>query len=127
MTRSASQPDPNHTTGRARDKIKTVEELAALARAARDAGGRVVLCHGVFDLLHLGHVRHLEAARAEGTVLMVTVTADAQVHKGPGRPIFGDKLRAEMIAALGYVDWVAVNHAPRADSIYSGSYPAAAK
>jgi rfaE bifunctional protein nucleotidyltransferase chain/domain len=96
--------------GTARDKIKTLAELGQLARDCQTQGRRVVLCHGVFDLLHMGHVRHLEAARREGDVLIVTVTADAYVNKGPGRPVFPERMRAEMLAAIGYVDWVGVNH-----------------
>jgi cytidyltransferase-like protein len=64
----------------------------------------------------VGHVRHLEAARRMGDVLLVTVTADRFVNKGPGRPVFGETLRAEMLASLEYVDWVAINGAPDAVS-----------
>ncbi len=64
------------------------------------AGKIVVQAHGTFDLLHLGHVRHLEAARKLGDVLVVTVTADRFVNKGPGRPVFNAELRAEMLATL---------------------------
>jgi len=93
----------------ARDKVKTVDELAVMVREAQGAGETVVQAHGVFDLVHMGHVRHLEAARREGTVLIVTATADKHVHKGPGRPVFPEELRAEMLAALEYVDAVAIN------------------
>jgi rfaE bifunctional protein nucleotidyltransferase chain/domain len=72
------------------------------------------MAHGVFDLVHLGHVRHLESARRRGDLLIVTVTADAFVNKGPGRPAFTEQLRAEMLGALEYVDWVAINYAPDA-------------
>ncbi len=99
---------------RARDKIKTVDELAEIATRARARGRSVVLAHGVFDLVHMGHVRYLEAARAEGDLLMVTVTADQYVNKGPGRPAFPEMLRAEMVAALEGVYWVAVSYAPTA-------------
>jgi len=88
----------------ARDKVRTIEELAAIADHHRKAGMSVVQAHGSFDLLHLGHVRHLEAARRLGDVLVVTVTADRFVNKGPGRPVFNEALRAEMLAALEYVD-----------------------
>jgi rfaE bifunctional protein nucleotidyltransferase chain/domain len=69
----------------------------------------VVLCHGCFDLLHVGHVRYLEAAASRGDVLVVTVTADGQVGKGPGRPVFPQEQRAELLAALRCVDGVAIN------------------
>ena len=106
-----------------RAKIKSIEDLATLAEATRKAGRKVVLAHGVFDLVHLGHVRHLEAARRYGDLLMVTVTADAFVNKGPGRPAFTDALRAEMLGALEYVDWVGVNHAPDAISLLNTIKP----
>lgn len=107
----------------ARDKILSVEEMAAVAAAERIKGRRVVLCHGVFDLLHMGHVRHLEGARREGDLLCVTLTADKYVNKGPGRPIFGERLRAEMLAAVEYVDWVAVNYGPSAEPVLDTVQP----
>ncbi|HYM72311.1 MAG TPA: PfkB family carbohydrate kinase [Stellaceae bacterium] len=100
----------------ARDKVRTIEELAEIADTHRERGMAVVQAHGTFDLLHLGHVRHLEAAKRLGQVLMVTVTADRFVNKGPGRPVFNERLRAEMLAALEYVDWVAINPSPDAVS-----------
>ena len=69
-------------------------------RSFARVGKTVVQAHGTFDLLHLGHVRHLEAARRLGDVLVVTVTADRFVNKGPGRPVFSGELRAEMLATL---------------------------
>lgn len=101
----------------ARDKVKTLEQLGDIAATARAIGRSVVLAHGVFDLVHMGHVRHLEAAHREGDVLIVTITADAFVNKGPGRPIFPELMRAEMLGALEYVDWVGVNHAPSAETV----------
>jgi rfaE bifunctional protein nucleotidyltransferase chain/domain len=92
-----------------RDKVRTLEEVAKISERLRSAGKIVVQAHGTFDLLHLGHVRHLEAARKLGDVLVVTVTADRFVNKGPGRPVFNAELRAEMLATLEYVDWVAIN------------------
>lgn len=97
--------------------IKTLPELAEISEKAKAAGQTVVLAHGVFDLLHLGHVRHLEKARDMGDVLMVTVTADQFVNKGPGRPVFPEELRAEMLAALGYVDWAGINHEATAEGL----------
>lgn len=90
-------------------KVRTLRELRTLAHQLRLAGRRVVQAHGTFDLLHIGHVRHLEAARRLGDALVVTVTADRFVNKGPGRPVFGEHMRAEMLAALACVDAVAIN------------------
>src|SRR5262249_37229822 len=72
------------------------------------------LCHGVFDLLHPGHVRHLAQARTFGDVLVVTLTPDRYVNKGANRPAFPEGLRAEVLAALGDVDYVAINRWPTA-------------
>lgn len=93
-------------------KILSLDELAALAEQLRGNGKRIVLCHGTFDLLHPGHIRHLQRARGFGDELLVTITADNWVNKGPGRPAFRHELRAETLAALGCVRAVAVNHAP---------------
>ena len=108
---------------RARDKIKSLAELAEIAGVERVNGRALVLAHGTFDLLHMGHVRHLEEARSHGDLLIVTVTADRHVNKGPGRPVFPQQLRAEMLAALSYVDWVAINEAPTAEPVILALQP----
>jgi rfaE bifunctional protein nucleotidyltransferase chain/domain len=82
----------------------------------RARGARVVLTNGVFDLLHVGHLRYLRAARAHGDVLVVGVNADACVVK-PGRPLVPDVERAELVAALGPVDYVVIFDAPTADAL----------
>ncbi len=99
------------------NNILNLDDLAVVAETLRTEGRRVVLCHGMFDLIHLGHVRHLQRAREEGDVLMVTVTADSYSRKGPGRPVFTDVLRAEALAALECVDYVAINHADSAEAV----------
>src|SRR5580704_1827469 len=117
MDSSVAKLIPQPAVGRPpspRAKVRTLAEVAAACEQARRAGQTVVQAHGTFDLLHLGHVRHLEAARRLGDLLVVTVTADRFVNKGPGRPVFSAELRAEMLATLQYVDWVAINNAPDA-------------
>lgn len=96
------------------DKIKNLDELADIIQTLKKERKRIVQCHGVFDLLHPGHIRHFEAARREGEVLIVTVTPDEYVGKGPGRPVFNQRLRVESIAALQCVDYVAINKWPTA-------------
>ncbi len=91
------------------EKIKSIEDLSNISSSARDMNKKVVLAHGVFDLVHLGHVRHLESAKKEGDILIVTITPDEFVNKGPGRPVFNANLRSEMLAALQCVDWVGIN------------------
>ena len=95
-------------------KIQPLSKLGAVARELRAQGRTVALAHGTFDLLHIGHVRHLQAARSHGDVLMVTITGDAFINKGPGRPVFPEALRSEMLAALSIVDYVGIVAAPDA-------------
>jgi rfaE bifunctional protein nucleotidyltransferase chain/domain len=91
-------------------KILSIDELAELSTQFKGGGKKVVLCHGTFDLMHAGHIKYLQKAKSEGDVLFVTITADEYVNKGPGRPVFTEKIRAENLAALACVDYVAINH-----------------
>jgi len=94
------------------NKILSLAGLAEKVAALKKEGKGVVHCHGVFDLLHIGHIRHFEEARKHGDVLMVTVTPDQFVNKGTNRPVFTGALRVEAIAALEVVDFVAINKWP---------------
>lgn len=96
------------TTASIAEKIKSLDELAAILEGLKSEGKRIVHTHGVFDLVHPGHIRHLERASQEGDVLVVTLTADAFVDRGPGRPVFNQRLRAETLGALRSVDFVAI-------------------
>lgn len=97
-------------------KIVDLDALAERVDALKKKGKRVVHCHGVFDLLHVGHIRHFAEARNMGDVLVVTLTPDEYVNKGPHRPAFTHSLRAEMLAALDTIDYVAVNRWPSAET-----------
>ena len=77
-----------------------LEELASLAATWHGENQMIVHCHGVFDLLHPGHIKHLEAAKCEGDRLIVTLTPDRYVDKGPGRPIFDEGMRAYSLASI---------------------------
>ncbi|MCH6551838.1 MAG: adenylyltransferase/cytidyltransferase family protein [Planctomycetes bacterium] len=90
-------------------KLVALSEAASLVRAAQDHRQTVVLCHGCFDIVHPGHIRHLQHAAKLGDRLLVTITGDTVVDKGTGRPLIPQELRAENLAALDCVDWVAVN------------------
>lgn len=103
------------TTTRTARKILPIEELAEEVNNYKAQGKKVVHCHGVFDLLHIGHIRYFEQARKLGDVLIVTLTPDCYVDKGPHRPAFTEKLRAEAIASLSSVDHVAINRWPTAE------------
>ena len=99
---------------RAAEKIVTLDQFVERVAELKAAGKSVVLCHGVFDLLHYGHVLHFEEARRQGDALVVTITPDVYVNKGPGRPAFTEAYRAQVLAALEMVDYVAINKWPSA-------------
>ena len=96
-------------------KIKNIEELSQIMQKVKSEGKKVVLCHGCFDLMHPGHIKYFQAAKKMGDVLAVTITPDRYIDKGPGRPVFNENLRAESIAALECVDYVAINKWPTAE------------
>jgi rfaE bifunctional protein kinase chain/domain/rfaE bifunctional protein nucleotidyltransferase chain/domain len=90
-------------------KVLDSRELNAAREKARRDGKRVVQCHGCFDLVHPGHIRHLRFAKSQGDVLLVSITADSFIRKGAGRPLIPQELRAENLAALDFVDWVHID------------------
>ena len=98
----------------ARRKLHATEDLARLFESLRASGKKIVQCHGVFDLVHPGHLNYFRAAKREGDVLVVTLTTDRYASKAPGRPVFKENVRAEFVAALECVDYVALNDHPSA-------------
>lgn len=94
----------------AADRVHSQAEIARLVETARAAGQRIVFTNGVFDLLHPGHVRYLQEARALGDLLIVGLNADSSVrrNKGSRRPINSEGERAEVLAALASVDAVVI-------------------
>lgn len=94
-------------------------------RANRPTGERLVLTNGCFDLLHVGHVRYLQAARALGDTLLIGVNSDASVRglKGPERPVNAEQDRAEVLAALACVDFVVIFDTPTADALIEAARP----
>jgi len=91
-------------------KIKTLSEAVQLRARLRELGEKVVFTNGCFDILHVGHVRYLNAARALGDALIVGINSDRSVReiKGESRPIVPEEERAEVIAGLGSVDCVCI-------------------
>lgn len=91
-------------------KIKTQEELIKIVQKLKAQGKKVVTTNGVFDILHIGHVRSFEQARKFGDVLIVAINSDSSVKKikGDRRPVIGQKERAEMLAALEIIDYVTI-------------------
>jgi D-glycero-beta-D-manno-heptose 1-phosphate adenylyltransferase len=107
-------------------KIVDAEELSAIAKEMRDQGGKLVLTNGCFDLLHAGHVRYLQAARALGDALAVAINGDESVRalKDEGRPLNGESERAEVVAALECVDHVVIFPEVRATNLIEKVRPA---
>jgi cytidyltransferase-like protein len=97
-------------------KIKSLEEIEEILERDRKSGYKIVQCHGVFDLLHPGHFRHFKIAKKQGDILVVTVTPDRFVNKGPGRPAFTEELRLEALSSLEEIDYVVLNDQPDAVS-----------
>ena len=95
-------------------KIVHLSELKNLIDNLKKKKKRIVQCHGVFDLIHIGHLKHFKSAKKFGDILIVSVTPDKFVQKGPGRPAFKQKLRIEAVAALDVVDYVILNTTPTA-------------
>lgn len=95
-------------------KIFPIEVVAKKIRDLKSQGKTIVHCHGCFDLMHPGHIKYFQASKQMGDVLVVTVSPDRYVDKGPDRPVFNETLRSESIAALECVDYVAINQWPTA-------------
>lgn len=104
-------------------KALPLEELLRLRARARRDGRTVVQCHGCFDIVHPGHIRHLQFAARQGDVLLVSVTGDAAMNKGEGRPLIPQELRAENLAALDCVDWVYIHPSSTAGDLLARVQP----
>jgi rfaE bifunctional protein kinase chain/domain/rfaE bifunctional protein nucleotidyltransferase chain/domain len=100
-----------------KEKIKNLEALSEIVAKTKAGGKKVVHCHGVFDLLHLGHIKHFEEAKTFGDLLIVSITPDNFVNKGPGRPAFSTSNRLEALSSLQVVDFVVANKWPTAEEI----------
>ena len=87
-------------------KIITFENAVSLVAKLKKQNKKVVLCHGVFDLLHIGHIKHFQEAKKFGDVLIVSLTDDKYVNKGSNRPAFNISLREEALAAISKIDYV---------------------
>jgi rfaE bifunctional protein nucleotidyltransferase chain/domain len=106
-------------------RLLTLGELALLRAQWRAEGMRLVLTNGTFDLLHIGHVRYLQAARELGDVLVVGINSDASVrgYKGPGRPVVPQDERAEIVGALRCVDYTTIFDEPTATHLVEALQP----
>jgi rfaE bifunctional protein nucleotidyltransferase chain/domain len=108
-----------------RQKILSREVLRQRLAEHRREGERIVLTNGCFDILHVGHVRYLEGARREGDVLVVAVNSDASERaiKGDGRPVLPQQARAELVAALGAVNYVVIFDEPNVEALLAELKP----
>ena len=106
-------------------KILDRAGVVAIGEEQRRLGKRIVLANGCFDTLHVGHVRYLEGAKAEGDVLVVGVNADLSVCalKGPGRPLLDERARAQLVAALRVVDYVVLFAEPNVEALLTELRP----
>ena len=106
-------------------KLIERKDLPRIAKQLREQGKKIVLANGCFDILHVGHVRYLAGARAEGDALVVGVNADAGVSglKGPGRPVLNERARALLVAALREVDYVVIFPEPNVDALLADLRP----
>ena len=89
-------------------KILSLKELSILSKKLKKKKKKIILCHGVFDLLHIGHIKHFQKAKSNGDILIVTLTDSKFVKKGPNRPYFNNSLRAEALAAIEVIDYISV-------------------
>ncbi len=107
------------------DKIKNLADLSRLLARARESGRRVVFANGCFDLVHVGHIRYLEAARALGDLLVVAINSDSSVRtlKGEGRPLQCESDRAVMVASFACVDHVVIFDDPTVDRVLESLRP----
>ncbi len=102
-----------------REKILGRAELRARLERRRQAGERIVLANGIFDVLHVGHSRYLQGAKSEGDVLVVAVNSDGSAArwKGSGRPVLSAGARAQLVAALAVVDYVTIFDEPNVEPL----------
>jgi rfaE bifunctional protein nucleotidyltransferase chain/domain len=100
-------------------KLKTLDQLAKIVARERRGGRTIVLANGGFDLIHAGHIRYLEGAGRRGDILVVAINSDSSIRrlKGAGRPILGERERAEILASFSGVDYVTIFNEPNIEKI----------
>ena len=91
-------------------KYQEINILSKKISKFKKKGKKIILCHGVFDLVHIGHIKYLRAAKKLGDILVVSITNDKFVNKGPGSPYFKVKERIEFLTSLDFVDFICTSN-----------------
>ncbi len=100
-----------------KEKIFTIKEFEKNIIEIRRKNKKIVLCHGVFDLLHIGHLNHFNFAKKNGDILIVSITQDKFINKGFGRPVFNQNIRAEMLSSISIIDYIIINNEASAEDV----------
>ena len=90
--------------------IQNSDQLLKKIKKIKSQRKKIVLCHGVFDLIHIGHIKHFEEAKKYGDILIVSLTSDKYVNKGDGRPVFNQNLRSEFLNSITCIDFIFINN-----------------
>ena len=98
-------------------KVITKKEFAEIKKKLKENSKKIVLCHGVFDLVHPGHIIHFQEAKKMGDILIVSLTAAKYVRKGPGRPYFDDEMRLRFLSAIECIDYVMLSEGYTAEDV----------
>ena len=93
-------------------KIISLLDLSKKTKELKNQNKKIVHCHGVFDVLHIGHIKHFNTARKRGDILIITVTPDSFVNKGPNRPAFNQYQRIEALEAIEFIDYIILSNNP---------------
>ena len=118
-----------------REKIISLKEMNLYVKQMKKKNFRIVMCHGCFDIIHFGHILHFQTSKKFGDKLIVTITKDKYVNKGPDRPIFNHYERAIVLSGIGVIDKISINNKPSAANlllqfkphVYSKGYEYASK
>ena len=101
------------------NKLKDIKFLANFSKLKKEKKKKIILCHGDFDFLHLGHIKHLKAAKKIGDYLIVSITGDKFMTKGYNRPIYTATERAEFLSTIDVVDYVYIDNNISAENVIS--------
>ena len=104
-------------------KVKSLDWLEKFTTSQKKLNKKIVLCHGDFDMLHLGHVKHFKAAKSKGDILIISVTSSKFIKKGTNRPYFNDIERLEFLNEISIIDYIYLDKTPNAINVLSKIKP----